>query len=133
MIKAVYLNDFNLIAGGNINLTSGVNTVVLDSVGPDTQVHLRELPPAPSTTTTTSTTSTVGIVSESGLNSSGSLKAVNVSTVDVPAARQPSDTLEAGQSTTITNDGITASYTVGGNGNQTLSAERQFHAGYQHR
>ena len=35
VIQAVYLKNFDLIAGGNINLTSGVNTVVLDSVGPE--------------------------------------------------------------------------------------------------
>ena len=135
VIEAVYLNDFNLIAGGDINLTSGVNTLVLNSVGPDTQVHLRELPPAPSTTTTTTTTSTVGIVSEAGLNSSGSLKAVNVSTVGASSSSSSTSdgTLEAGQSTTITNEGITASYTAGGNGNQTLSAlSGSFTRGHQH-
>ena len=66
VIEAVYLSDFNLIAGGNINLTSGVNTLVLDSVGPDTQVHLRELPPAPSTTTSAASIATVGIVATQG-------------------------------------------------------------------
>ena len=62
VIEAVYLNNFDLIAGGNINLTSGVNTLVLDSVGPATQVHLRELPPAPTTTTTTAASATVSTV-----------------------------------------------------------------------
>ena len=57
VIKAVYLSNFDLIAGGNINLTSGVNTLVLDSVGPDTQIHLRALPPAPATTTVLPTSS----------------------------------------------------------------------------
>jgi hypothetical protein len=51
VIFAVYLKNFDLVAGGNINLTSGVNTISLDSVGPNTQIHLRELPPAPTTTT----------------------------------------------------------------------------------
>ena len=46
VLQAVYLKDFNLIAGGSINLTSGVNTVSLNAVGPDTQIHLRELPEA---------------------------------------------------------------------------------------
>ncbi len=62
VIQAVYLKNFDLIAGGNINLSSGVNTVVLDSVAANTQLHLRELPPAPSTTTSTASIATVGIV-----------------------------------------------------------------------
>src|SRR5207249_9390021 len=39
VLAAVYLRDFDLVAGGNINLTAGVNTLVLDSVGPNTQIH----------------------------------------------------------------------------------------------
>ena len=46
VIQSVLLNDFDLVAGGDINLTAGVNALVLDSVGPDTQVHLREIPSA---------------------------------------------------------------------------------------
>jgi hypothetical protein len=118
VIEAVYLSNFNLIAGGNINLTSGVNTLALDSVGPDTQVHLRELPPAPSTTTSTASIATVGIVATQAGETIG-LALRNSST---PSTSSSVTTLEAGQSTTITNEGVSATYQVGGNGNQTLTS-----------
>jgi hypothetical protein len=44
VIQAVILNDWDLVPGGVINLTSGVNSLVLNSIGPDTQVHLRDIP-----------------------------------------------------------------------------------------
>ena len=118
VIQSVYLKNFDLIAGGNINLTSGVNTLVLDSVGPDTQVHLRELPPAPSTTTSTASIATVGIVATQGGETIG-LALRNSSTSSTSSS---GSTLEAGQSTTITNEGVSTSYKVGGNGNQTLTS-----------
>jgi hypothetical protein len=43
-LQSVILNQWNLVAGGNINLTSGVNTLVLNSIAADTQVHLRNIP-----------------------------------------------------------------------------------------
>jgi hypothetical protein len=46
VLQAVYLTDFDLVKDGQINLSSGVNTLVLNSVGSNTQIHLRELPPA---------------------------------------------------------------------------------------
>jgi hypothetical protein len=44
VLQAVILNDWDLVAGGTINLTSGVNSLVLNSIGPDTEVHLRNIP-----------------------------------------------------------------------------------------
>jgi hypothetical protein len=124
VISAVYLSHFDLIAGGNVNLTPGVITLSLDSIGPDTQIHLRQLPAPPSTSTSTASTATIGIVSSAGLSSSGTLKAVNVNSTPngTSSSTTTADTLEAGQSTTITYEGVTATYTVGGNGNQTLTA-----------
>lgn len=114
VIFAVYLKDFDLIAGGNVNLTSGVNTLVLDSVGANTQVHLRELPPAPSTTT--STTSTLGIVtSQSGTTTGGAVRGTTTTSTST-------NTLQAGQSTTVTNEGVTTAYQTQGNGGQTLTS-----------
>ena len=114
VIFAVYLKNFDLVAGGNINLTSGVNTISLDSVGPDTQIHLRELPPAP--TTSTSTTSTLGVVtSQSGTTTGGAVRGTTTTTTST-------NTLQAGQSTTVTNEGVTTAYQTQGNGGQTLTS-----------
>ena len=79
VIKTINLPNFNLIAGGTINVTSGIAYLNLNSVGPDTQILLRELPSglttgevdinnrnssngssSSSTTTTTSSGTTVG-------------------------------------------------------------------------
>ena len=40
----INLPNFDLIAGGVINVTEGINTLALNSVGPNTQIQLRELP-----------------------------------------------------------------------------------------
>jgi hypothetical protein len=114
VIQGVYLKSYDLIAGGNINLTSGVNTVVLDAVASDTQIHLRELPPPPSSTT--STTSTLGVVvSQSGTTTGAALRGTTTTTTT-------SDTLQAGQSTTAANEGVTTAYLAQGNGGQTLTS-----------
>lgn len=47
-LAAVLMSNFNLVAGGTINLTPGVTSVVLHSIGPNTNVQLRNLPPHPS-------------------------------------------------------------------------------------
>jgi len=115
VIKSVYLPNFDLVAGGDINLTAGVNTLVLASVSPNSQIHLRTLPPAP--TTSTSTTSTLGVVTtESGTTSGAAVRGTTTTTS--PAGT----TLQARQSTTITNDGVSATYVSGKNGEQTLTA-----------
>ena len=49
VLQSVLLSSFDLIAGGRINLTPGVNSLILDSIGANTQVNLRALPPAPVT------------------------------------------------------------------------------------
>jgi hypothetical protein len=43
VLNIVNLKNFNLVSGGRINMTSGVHTLILNSVGPDTQINLREL------------------------------------------------------------------------------------------
>ncbi len=40
----INLPNFNLIAGGTIDVTSGIGNLNLNSVGPNTQIELRELP-----------------------------------------------------------------------------------------
>ncbi|QEH35361.1 hypothetical protein OJF2_39120 [Aquisphaera giovannonii] len=60
VIKMINLNSFNLVAGGHINATGGINTLSLNSVGPATQIQLRALPSdvtAGSTSGTTTSTS----------------------------------------------------------------------------
>ncbi len=47
-LASVKMQDFNLVSGGRINLTPGVTSLILNSIGPNTQVNLRTLPPAPS-------------------------------------------------------------------------------------
>ena len=44
LLNIVNLKDFNLVDGGQINLTGGVHQVYLNSIGANTQIHLRELP-----------------------------------------------------------------------------------------
>jgi hypothetical protein len=44
----------DLVANGEINMTSGVGQLELRTIGPNTQIHLRDLPPTVQPTTTTS-------------------------------------------------------------------------------
>jgi hypothetical protein len=125
VIQAVYLKSFDLIADGQINLTSGVNTLVLDSIGPGTQVQLRELPPPPSTSTSTSSVASLELVSTTGTTSTSSLRVVNTGETPSGSSSGSSSTsgttLMAEQSTSVTNDGITTSYGTDGKGGQTLT------------
>lgn len=59
VLHTINLPKFNLIAGGTINVTSGIANLALNSVGPDTQIQLRELPSTVTAgqSTTVSTTS----------------------------------------------------------------------------
>jgi hypothetical protein len=47
-LAAVLMSNFDLVPGGSINLTPGVTSVVLHSIGQNTEIHLRNLPPHPS-------------------------------------------------------------------------------------
>jgi hypothetical protein len=47
-LASVLMSNYNLIPGGTIILTPGVTGLVLNSIGQDTNVQLRTLPPAPS-------------------------------------------------------------------------------------
>ena len=44
LLNVVNLKNFDLIDGGQINLTGGVHQLYLNSIGANTQIHLRELP-----------------------------------------------------------------------------------------
>ena len=41
------MKNYDLVPGGAINLTPGVTSVVLDSIGSSTQIHLRTAPSGP--------------------------------------------------------------------------------------
>jgi hypothetical protein len=43
VLNIVNLKNFNLVSGGQINMTSGVHNLILNSVGSNTQINLREL------------------------------------------------------------------------------------------
>ena len=58
LIGTINLPKFNLLAGGTIDVTSGINILALNSVGPNTQIQLRQIPASQEPTTTSSTTST---------------------------------------------------------------------------
>ena len=44
LLNVVNLKNFDLIDGGQVNLTGGVHQLYLNSIGANTQIHLRELP-----------------------------------------------------------------------------------------
>ena len=139
MIRAFFLKQFQLVAGGRIDLTPGVNSLILDSIGPDTQVSLRALPPPPVTTTalatssllvgsninsaTSGSNSTTSSTGSSSSTSSSNIIIFRVFATSTSTTSSSTTTLEALQSGTITNPyGISTSYNSNGNGSQTLTA-----------
>ena len=44
LLNVVNLKNFDLVDGGQINLTGGLHQLYLNSIGANTQIHLRELP-----------------------------------------------------------------------------------------
>ncbi|MFI5460798.1 MAG: hypothetical protein ACHRXM_35755 [Isosphaerales bacterium] len=118
VVAAVKMGSFDLIDGGSINLTPGVNSLILDSVGSDTQIHLRALPPAPAPSSTSLVTSTpVNVTTPSG--STGSVITTLTPTSSSGAS---ASTLEAGQSTTITTNSVSATYVSNGAQAQSLAS-----------
>jgi hypothetical protein len=59
LLNVVNLQSFDLVAGGQINLTGGVHLLFLNSAASDTQINLRELPETSPTTTTNASGQTV--------------------------------------------------------------------------
>ncbi len=77
LIDIVDLHNFDLVAGGRINLTPGVHVLSLNSAAADTQINLREVPENTTVTSTsglssstTSSTSTTGATSTTGTTTS---------------------------------------------------------------
>jgi hypothetical protein len=88
LVRVVNLKGFDLIDGGKVNLTGGVNALFLNSVGANTQLNLREIPAAyltASTAATASTTVTQNGRTQTYLNEpNGGLVLANVSGQFVP-------------------------------------------------
>jgi hypothetical protein len=120
VVESFLLGQFDLVDGGRINLTPGVNSLVLDSIGADTQINLRALPPAPSTQVALPTSNLLV-----GSTSSGTASTVTVFrafSTTTSSTSSSDTTLSALESTTITNPyGVSTSYLTNGNGSQTLT------------
>jgi len=102
VVQSFLLSPFDLINGGRINLTAGVNSLILDSIGADTQVNLRALPPAPSTTTVLPTSSLLVGTSPTTTGGTSSVTVFRAfATTTTSSSSQSGTTLEALQSTTI--------------------------------
>jgi hypothetical protein len=121
VVDAFFLNQFDLVDGGRINLTPGVASVVLDSIGADTQINLRTLPPPPTTTTTLGTSSLVVGTSTAGTGTS-TITVFREFATSTSTSSTSNTTLQALQSTTVTNPyQISTTYVTNGNGSQTLT------------
>jgi hypothetical protein len=122
VLQSVLLSHFDLVPGGTITLTPGVNSLVLDSVGPGTQIHLRQLPPAPAPTST-SLTGNVQFVSTQSATGSTSLNQQAVLGTTTSGTTAGRFTLQAGQSATLTTPyGTSTTYVSDADGAQTLTA-----------
>ncbi|MGP0066520.1 MAG: hypothetical protein ACLQGP_23395 [Isosphaeraceae bacterium] len=129
-LAAVLMKNFDLIAGGKINLTPGVTSVVLDSIGANTQLQLRTLPPAPSYrilppaagNTAGGEGSLFGIAASTSSSVTAAAAASKANSVS-SSSTTSSTTLEAGQTASITSaQGITTKYTSNANKSQTLTS-----------
>jgi hypothetical protein len=108
-----------LIPGGDINLSAGVNSVSLDSVGSNTQIHLRALPPAPAPTTTTTVSSPVLQVATTSGTRGVVIMALGVS---AGSSTSNASTLQAGESKTVSSPyGTTTTYLSTSTGGQVLT------------
>ena len=122
VVESFLLSPFDLVAGGRINLTPGVNALVLDSIGADTQINLRALPPAPSTQVTLPTSNLLVSSTPTSTGSTSSVTVFRAFSTTTSSSSTSNTTLEALQSTTITNPySVSTTYVSNGNGSQTLT------------
>jgi hypothetical protein len=134
-LASVKMQDFDLIAGGKINLTPGVTSLVLNSIGPNTQVNLRTLPPAPSYRILPANAGNTanGVLGPFlGLTPSTLVSSAVVTSAANSIARRlsafegvttPANTLEAGQTTSVTTaQGVTLDYASAGDRSQVLTS-----------
>ncbi len=77
LIGRIKLPEFNLVAGGNINLLAGVDVLSLNSVAANSQLHLRDTP----LNTTLGISTTVDPLTGAGLGYSGNQPYHTISTI----------------------------------------------------
>jgi hypothetical protein len=70
-IGPVKLRNFDLVPGGDINLTGGVGKLFLNSMGANSQIHAKELPVVAASTSTGSSSSFASASSSSSSSSNG--------------------------------------------------------------
>jgi hypothetical protein len=130
-LQAVILNDWNLVGGGTldrdgvaqgtINLTSGVNSLVLNSIGANTQIHLRQLPAELQPTALPASPSNPSNSSSSSSASSASSRLSGSSSTG-SSSSGVTPTLVVGVPTTITNpNGTKLTYVLNNKHDLTLT------------
>jgi hypothetical protein len=78
LIGRVQLPRFELISGGDINLSAGVNVLTLDAVAPETQIHLRDTP--------LNTTNVASVLANTGTGNSSTNTSTSTNTGTVTAS-----------------------------------------------
>jgi hypothetical protein len=123
VVKSFLMSPFDLVNGGRINLTAGVNGLVLNSIGADTQINLRALPPAPSTQVSLPTSNLLVSSTPNSGTGTSSVTIFRAFSTTTTSSSTSNTTLEALQSTTITNPyGVSTTYVSNGNGSQSLTS-----------
>ncbi len=72
VLAGISLPNFNLIPGGIINLTAGIDNLNLNSAGPNSQIEMRYLPQSTSSSSTSSSSSSTTNTSSSSTTGSAS-------------------------------------------------------------
>jgi hypothetical protein len=120
-LASVKMKDFNLVEGGTINLTPGVASLILDSIGPNTQVNLRTLPPAPPYRILPAAAGNTAGGTQNALY--GTPSTSSTSSTESSSFPTTPNTLEAGQTASIKSaQGITTVYTSNAEKSQTLTS-----------
>jgi len=103
-INVVNLRDFDLISGGQINLTSGVQTVFLNSMASNSEAHLRTLPSTITATEGSQTATSEGVTLTYNSNPDGSqiLSSVSGQFVAGPNLVEPRPTVGTGNTVATT-------------------------------
>lgn len=108
LINVVKLKDFDLVNGGRINLTGGVHTFFLNSVGSNTQVNLREIPPNVLNQTSTTSATENGVTLGFLLDVAGARSLTQTSGAFLPGTNLLANTTTAHPNTHPAPAGIVA-------------------------
>ncbi len=127
VLRTINLPNFNLIAGGTIDVESGIANLNLNSVGPDTQIQLRVLPTSSLTTFATAnsnsgvtantnpTTSNTSSSSTSSSSSSSSSTTTTTTTSSSTSSNNNSSVIVTGAFLVQSLAGITGEFVSTGN------------------